>query len=54
MNQGPEALETYGDLDETEDDGLPQDIAVLARAELDPPFVEELDIYRPIGGWALK
>jgi hypothetical protein len=44
VNSGPLAFDTYADIDAAMDGGLPQDIATLARAELDPDFVEELDI----------
>ena len=44
VNNGVLSFETYDDLDAAEADGLPYDIAVRPRAELDPDFVEDLDI----------
>jgi hypothetical protein len=38
------ALEVYSSLDEAEEDGVPEDIIVAARSELDPNYVEKLDI----------
>ena len=44
VNRGPRDFRDYDDLDKAENAGLPEDIVVLARGELEPDFVEELDI----------
>ena len=43
-NSGPISFDNYADVDEAEGDGLPADIAAMVRSELDPSFIEELDI----------
>ena len=44
VNSGPRGFSVYDHLDEAENAGVPEDIVVLARAELEPYFIEELDI----------
>ncbi len=37
-------LDTYSSFEEAEEHGVPKDILAAARAEVDPDYVEELDI----------